>query len=41
VMLYAIAAAFTHGRPMSAVTLALWRALRQEAEWLMSSVPSR
>jgi phosphatidylglycerol lysyltransferase len=41
VMLYAIAAAFTHGRPVNAVTLALWRALCQEVEWLMSSMPNR
>jgi phosphatidylglycerol lysyltransferase len=34
-MLYAIAAAFTQGRPVSAVTNALWRALRQEVEWLV------
>jgi len=34
-MLYAIAAAFTRGRPVSAMTLALWRALRQEIENLL------
>ncbi|MBO0721414.1 MAG: DUF2156 domain-containing protein [Blastocatellia bacterium] len=35
-MLYAIAAAFTQGHPVSAVTNALWQALRQEVEWLMN-----
>jgi phosphatidylglycerol lysyltransferase len=35
VMLYAIAAAFTQGRPVSSVSNALWRGLRQEVEWLM------
>ena len=35
-MLYGIAAAFTQGRPVSAVTNALWQALRQEVEWLSS-----
>ena len=35
IMLYAIAAAFTRGRPVSAVTLALWRAVRQEIENLL------
>jgi phosphatidylglycerol lysyltransferase len=36
VMLYAIAAAFTQGHPVSAVTLALVRALRQEIENILS-----
>ncbi|MGH9853439.1 MAG: phosphatidylglycerol lysyltransferase domain-containing protein [Blastocatellia bacterium] len=37
-MLYAIAAAFTAGRPVGAVAHALWRAISQEAKWLMNGV---